>query len=575
MKRILSGIMCIILFLNVSASASNSKEDLSTLKQNYKNALLFKGEQALIDVLTTLPYEEYFSDQMVVELLDRYPIKKELVDHYVATIQQDGSWSDIDYQSKDRSGWRPKIHVERILLLTRVYANKEHKYFKSKKVEKTIHQALSYWFDAKLVCPNWWYNQIGVPKTLGAAVLLFEDRLTETERVAAIEVLGQSKFGMTGQNKVWLAGNVLVKAMLEGDMAEIAKAQQQIVSEIRIGEGRNEGIKADYSFHQHGAQQQFGNYGAAFVATTSFWAKVFSNTSYAIAQDKLDILCSLVTKGYQRVLWKGYLDVNGLGRQFFKQAQRHKALSIAFSTRMLAEVDTKNRTFYNQLIADNTLVTGSPKLEGYYHFWLSAHSVNRTMNWMTSVKMSSRQIIGAESGNGDNKKGYYLGDGATYTYIDGDEYYNTAAVWDWRKIPGTTAYQTDLPLKELKWGGISNNSEFVGGVSTSDNLYGMTVMDLDRDGLKAQKSWIFTPNYVFCLGGNISSDSICYVATTIEQSLCKGELSYFETGEWKTISDNVRLQGKVQKLHHNKMGYIIWSGDTEAKVSEQSGSCTI
>ena len=67
-----------------------------------------------------------------------------------------------------------------------------------------------------------------------------------------------AKFGMTGQNKVWLAGNVMMRALLQNDAGLVKMARDTIVSEIVTG--KVEGIKDDWSFHQHGAQQQFGNY---------------------------------------------------------------------------------------------------------------------------------------------------------------------------------------------------------------------------------------------------------------------------------------------------------------------------
>lgn len=41
---------------------------------------------------------------------------------------------------------------------------------------------------------------------------------------------------------------------------------------------------------------------------------------------------------------------------------------------------------------------------------------------MASIKMASDRIIGTEMMNGDNMKGYYMADGATYIYKDGKEY---------------------------------------------------------------------------------------------------------------------------------------------------------
>ena len=69
---------------------------------------------------------------------------------------------------------------------------------------------MGYWFRMKPVAANWWYNEIGIPKVLGAAFVLFEDQLSTEEKKHAIEVMNQAKIGMTAQNRVWLAGNVLV-----------------------------------------------------------------------------------------------------------------------------------------------------------------------------------------------------------------------------------------------------------------------------------------------------------------------------------------------------------------------------
>lgn len=109
------------------------------------------------------------------------------------------------------------MHAERILELAKLYRSDKTEYKGSSEVSKVIHTALNYWFTAKPVCLNWWYNQIGIPKTMGAAFILLEDELSPAEKQSAIEVLEHAKFGMTGQNKVWLAGNVLMRALLQND----------------------------------------------------------------------------------------------------------------------------------------------------------------------------------------------------------------------------------------------------------------------------------------------------------------------------------------------------------------------
>ena len=153
----------------------------------------------------------------------------------MAKLSDDGSWTDINYLDKKRSGWEPKQHAERILELAKLYCSPVTGYYRSETLKQVIHRALGYWFSAKHKCPNWWYNQIGIPKTLGTAFILLEDQLSGQEKAGAIEVMENSKFGMTGQNKVWLAGNVLIRALLQNDAELVKMARDTIASEIVLG----------------------------------------------------------------------------------------------------------------------------------------------------------------------------------------------------------------------------------------------------------------------------------------------------------------------------------------------------
>ena len=545
-------------------------DEIKTIKQNYKQVLLSEDttDKPLLAILTSYPQEVFFSDQMVVELMERYPISKARVAELLRKIQTDGSWSDIDYANQNRSGWRSKIHVERILELTRVYTKSDSQFYNSKEVADAIHQTLKYWFDKKPVSSNWWYNHIGVPKILGAVFILFEDQLSTTEKENAIELMKNAKFGMTGQNKVWLAGNVLVRGLLQNDISLVKASRDTIASEIRADQ--IEGIKADNSFHQHGAQQQFGNYGTAYISSMSMWAQLFSGTSIAFNQDQLNILSNLINHGYAWVLWKGYMDINALGRQFFQQGQRHKAFTVGFTSNALAKADNENRNDYKSLLTDNFFSDGEgTELTGLKHFWMSDQTVYRRPQWMASVKMSSKRVIGGEAGNGDNLKGYYLADGSLYTYIDGDEYLNIFPVWDWRKIPGISSYETEKPLKELSWSGYHNQSDFVGNVS--DGATGMTVMDFNRDRITARKSWIFTDEFVLCLGSAITSDSNFVVTTSIDQRIKKDDLYRLSNNNWEKV--NSVAISKNDRFFHDKTGYIILQPSKGKAITEKrSGS---
>ena len=82
-----------------------------------------------------------------------------------------------------------------------------------------------------------------------------------------------------------------------------------------------------------------------------------------------------------------------------------------------------------------------------------------------------------------------MSDGANYLYLTGDEYRNIFPVWDWTKIPGTTAIQDTLYTGEQNTIAARGTTVFDGGVS--DGKYGLGAMDLARGKLVAKNAWFF------------------------------------------------------------------------------------
>ena len=559
-------IVSVFLFCLPWTVGAVSHQELSKIKQNFATLLIPSDEDPfrLKSILSSIRPEEEFSDQVVAELHQRYPLDEKKMSFYIFSLSDKGAWPDINYEDKKRSGWEPKMHAERILELVKLYYSKQTPYYQSAKVEATIHKALDYWFTSKLVCPNWWYNQIGIPKTLGNAFVLFEQKLTAKEKEAAIVVMENAKFGMTGQNKVWLAGNVMMRALLQNDVELVKAARDTIASEIVTG--RVEGIKDDWSFHQHGAQQQFGNYGLSFVSGMSFFSGIFAGTSLAFDERQLGIISTLIDKGYRWTVWKGKMDVSSLGRQLFHHAQVHKALSLAFSASELGGGESEQCVSVSrELLRENYGLMKQNPLVGHKHFWQSDYTIHRRPQWMASVKMASERVVGVEMMNGDNMQGFYMADGATYLYQNGDEYLDIFPLWDWRKLPGVTTFQSDAPMPVIRNYRPRNASAFVGGVS--NGVQGVSSMEINRAGIKARKSWIFMDDYVLCLGAGIQADSNLVVTTSIEQCHKKGDLSVWQDGVWSKISGSRKVTSGEQRSFHNNTGYIVWGAGSTSCVS--------
>ena len=60
-----------------------------------------------------------------------------------------------------------------------------------------------------------------------------------------------------------------------------------------------------------------------------------------------------------------------------------------------------------------------------------------------------------------------------------------------------------------------NHSSYVGGVTYQNT--GITAMQLRRNKLKTNKTWIFTDDYVLCMGSDIHADSTATIMTSIGQ----------------------------------------------------------
>ena len=565
-------LFCVILplWLMVCACTPTGQEaDLSKIKENFKKVYIVGSPLTsdLQEALNANPPGFGVSDRVVMELQQRVPFSKAFIEELLAKQNEEGAWTDINYADKTRSGWEPRLHPERILGLVKACQDENSEYYQSEKVIQAIHAALGFWFKEKLKCPNWYYNQIGVPRTLGVAFVLFEEHLTADEKKEAVELMKNSQFGMTGQNKVWLAGNVMMRALLENDLALVQQARDTIVSEICTG--KKEGIKDDWSFHQHGPQQQFGNYGLAYISSMSLFSGLFAETSMAFSDEQLDIIGSLLDKGYQWVIWKSNMDISALGRQLFRSAPEHKALGAAFAA---AELGGGTNHFCNEVAERVMRNCFSPKnsLVGHKHFWQSDYTLMRQPAWMASLKMASTRVLGTESMNGDNKKGYYLADGALFVYDTGQEYLNIFPVWDWRKVPGVTTYESDasMPMLEKSYYP-GNESDFVGGIS--DGKQGLSVMELKRDGLTVRKYCLFTPEALVVLGSGIQSDSLLPVTTSIEQCWAEDKAEVWVDGGWKKLESRQTFVQKGLRVLHGQKGYIIPEGQCVAEVENRTG----
>lgn len=105
--------------------------------------------------------------------------------------------------------------------------------------------------------------------------------------------------------------------------------------------------------------------------------------------------------------------------------------------------------------------------------------------------MYSNRTQNTECTDGANNLGFHLADGAVYQHINGDEYEDIVAAWDWNLIPGITVDYDATPLScdQARQTGLQS---FVGGAS--DGRVGAVAMRFENPltkNLNFRKSWFF------------------------------------------------------------------------------------
>jgi chondroitin AC lyase len=510
--------------------------------------------------------------------------------HLLATLQTDGSWSDIDYKNPDRSAWPAFAHLSRILSITLSIKRNLLLPADNPRALAAIHRALAFWMQHDFKNPNWWFNQIGEPKIMGTlAILLDTDLQPDEQKYITHTVMPRSKVGaMTGQNRVWLAGNGLMNAILTHDDALAHKATKIIADEITVSTGA-EGIQPDWSFHQHGPQQQFGNYGRAFALDITRWAVILRNTPFAFPLEKTAILRNYLLQGQNWITWRGAMDISSCDRQLTPNSPIAKAAALIAIMQTMAVVDPDHAHDYLAFVTRNT--TDHPNdLLGTRYFYRSDYLLHRTPDLFVSLKMHSNRVKGGETVNDENLSGNHLADGATYFYQSGNEYTDIFPCWNWRMIPGTTSAldhspltwighdveekkkstpkekkpeppktdPTDTDLPPVITVGSPTGPAFVGAVTNATAA--CAAMDFDRDKLHAHKAWFFDHETTYCLGTAITSTDNSEIVTTLNQSLLHGPITIAQNSKTTTLNSTAEeFLLNPTSIEHDHLRYTLLS----------------
>ncbi len=494
------------------------------------------------------------------------PVKANFIDAYVAlklggrdavlaeaeavpAIGNDGKWGDIDYTYTGRSNWEPLVHVQRCQKLAAAVALGAAD---STAYVATIVSAMNAWYQQVPTSENWYQALIGVPQAVGYTAILAENEIKAanptvfSNMVENTEVSITEDVAQTGQNLTWVRGIRVMNGLLTDDALAVRVHSDVIKGEVRVVGFGTEGLQSDWCFHQHGIQPQISNYGLSFLRDNVFWINTFKDSVFTYPQEKFDLVANMASNCFAWSAWKGTMSPDTMGRQIFLSMHSQGASMTNAIMRLLGEV---------------------AEPVGYRYFSQSAYAVNRTADWMATVKMGTKDIITTESGNYENLKGKFLGDGAIYTYVTGEEYNDVYALWDdWRMVPGVTqlrgvgaGYPEGWSIPPELGGNfrtpkatISNNS----AKRTVTFTYG------PEEGLSYRKTWTFVDNGYDVSVAGITSTAASEVATCVESANAAADAGIVTQNERYSV------------YHNGEIYYIVWAApeDITFTLEDRAGN---
>lgn len=495
--------------------------------------------------------------------------------------EQDGSFTDVDYASIQRTNWPPLVHVERISDFVFAYTNPKNKHFGEEALYDKIVKGLEFWHERNPWCHNWWYNQISEPQKLG--VLLIQMRTGKKQLPADLEkkILdrvredGGDPAKWTGANRTDIALHWIYRSCLQRNAEDLAYALENVYNPVVYT--TKEGFQHDNSNFQHGQQLYIGGYGDEILKGVTQVAMYTRGTRFAMPQDKLELISKFMRETYYAVMRGKYMSYDVLGRSISRPDILDKSRTILFAKRMV-ELDKEHADEFRNIVArmEGTKAPGDGLQPKHTHYFRGDYTLHVRPQYAFDVRLVSARTARCEYGNGENLKTYFLSDGCTNITTRGGEYFNIFPAWNWTRIPGVTAPQLkEIPLAASDWQ-CMGTSTFAGGVS--DSLYGVTTyayMDTYKDiNTGAHKAWFFFDDEVVCLGSDIHSTSSEAVYTSVNQCLAASDEAVVSVdGKQEVLPAQETAYENADWVLHDGIGYLFpLGGRVVAGVQQQSGT---
>ncbi len=495
---------------------------------------------------------------------------------YLGMIQDDGSFADVDYTSTTNAangkGWDPYLALDRLQAIAIAYHKAGNElYGKAEAVEK-LNTAIKHWGTANPRSTNWWENQIGVQLRFSRIALFMKDIMNEEAMTIMLTKLKEKtpvKYG-TGQNNLWFDQNYVYHAIITEDAVQLKDMVTNYLDYClltQLDDTTAEAVQVDNSFYMHGRQFYSNGYGLSMFRDMSFWIYMLRETQFSLSQEVMDRMAGYMLNGTSWTIRGDIIELY-LGYRPYNYDVGYNNYAYAYIDplkRMVAS-DKEHAAQY-QTVLDNIMNPSvSNGKNGHYYMWRSGYDSHMRDGYGVNIKMDSRNLIGGEwrgSWTGEDKGQliYWTSSAASTITIDGDEYTNVFAAYDWAHCPGTTT-PNRIVQDYSNYGRFTNGTDHT--IGATDGTYGSTAYLMNKKGTQAAKGYFFFDDEFVALGAGIKSTETTAIHTTLNQSEADGVKVDGEALDLGT--DGKEFNARY--IYNDKTGYVFLE-DTAVKVSNK------
>jgi len=457
-----------------------------------------------------------------------------------------------------------------VVKLGKAYSVHGGKYYKDQELLSKIKSILTYMEENyyskryNISFPendNWYDWCITIPLYLLKSLNFIKDDLTEDELTYYLKSFkqyvvdsGSYSYQTMANQAEWGMNLILYGAFTRND--ELISETYASLEKIFIRSTSGDGFREDGSFIQHIIHPYTGAYGATMVCNLAKISLYLSNTKFS-SNEYDEKLYNIVLDAYIPLMYEGKVQTMVCGRHAYTNMQSVDTGSrIAQTLAIMSSYLPKEKSDYfkrylktfttqhlenlvSELFVIKTIDSAKdlPELviDNYTRVY---NGMNKACGYYNSIgygiSMSSNEIAKYEAINGNNPRGWYQGDGATYIYTKTSDYdrnyYKTVNMYRLAGTTVTTAIRSEASISVMET--LNTDSRYLGGVTSGNDM--ITGMHLSghlnsyfSTTLTANKGYYLSEGVLVCFGENINcSDAGEDTLTIIENRRFTGDI-YF------------------------------------------------